>query len=779
MAWNLSYRCFGPTTVHLRHELYLLLSLALLEYASSRDLRFTALVTLWLSRNLLLRWFLTSHDTRTSASERSLPFPFFFVEKYHRFQFHPIENAIHFITTTVFAGQTFDRPNPHVVAKSLGTTHGVTDLMVETDLGAALSSSNGLSSRSGHRKGRDHHHHHGNYHGSSLYNRSYTDLFLDWVESVVNKLREMAPSSLAAFTSEAYWTNLLRSFGPSPQLLLQISTLLFLYFCWFYPLGEHGGGFLTYFTTIYTDLVEVLRDIYNIAIHRNIIYYYHYGKHDDSHGPLVTNHALVMEPLGSSAAMGYSGEITIDNTRAHGAYQHTVAPTWIDLWYYLTLVGTCGSLLLYGRVLLPIPDLVAGNGAGKETKASLSASGGGKGSRGGSFQKGGGSTSGGASAGSGEQGSDRPWLEQYQSIVGEHRLKLIGKVALIRLAENLFLVAILPRTDLACRTTGQCPNKSGRLELAKVIFFAGITSPLRSDSEEYLHGDGRAPFSVGDNPFRPDVFCAMAIGISVVAITLSLLLAQAATLNRSHLGITGYLAGGWVVDDQHGRTRASATSTTPTTSATSASATSAISATSASTSLATSDHTIRATSSHKTNNSHKKSSSFSSSLLSSTDPSLPPEWVARKRYKKGDRVTFDETVYKATTNHPEGCPYDFYLNATHKLFRNELGHPATSRLIAWVSTVQFGLISSLIVAILACQLFEWGETSLSTSSSSLSWQSQQVHPLHQLHQQHPGEATLLCLLWTLAANLVAVYGTLSVAVPDYSEFERLAEDIMK
>ncbi|VEU42764.1 unnamed protein product [Pseudo-nitzschia multistriata] len=712
MPLNLSYRLFGPTTVHLRHETYLIISLALLEYASIRDLRFAAFVTVWLSRNLVVRWLLTAHDTRTSVSEWSLPF----VIKYYRFQFNPLENVINFITTTVLAGQTFDRPNPHVVAKFIGTNHMLNDLMAENNLGNL--NSNNPSRNNNRRGGNSSSSHHSHYYGNSSKKNHY-DLVCDWCKRTFYKIKELSPSSLAVASSEAYWTNLMRSCGPSPQLVLQLFTLLFLYFCWNFPLSENGGGIVRYFTTIYTDVAQVLRDIYNIAVNRNVIYY-HYGRHDDSNGPLVTNHALIMETLkDSGSAMGYSGDIAIDNTKAIGQYQHSFSPTWIDLWYYIIVCGTCLSMALYGRILLPIPDLVAGScvlssfrlrdGAGGKILTNVGGGGGGnKGSRNNNSQRGGGSSSiGGLATGSGggDPNFDQPWLEQYQSIITEHRLKLILNVAFVRVVENLFLIAILPRTDFACKTTGQCPNKSGLGELAKVLFYAGITEPLRSDSQYYQNDDGKNPFSVGDNPFRPPVASALMIGISAVVITVSLLLAQAATLNRSHLGITGYLAGGWVADDQ--QTHPSVTD--------------------------------------------KKASKSNSRNKKSTPESLAPEWVPRKRYKKGELVTYERTVYRATTNNPEGCPYDFYLRATHKIFRNELGHPATSRVVAFVSTVQFGLISLLILMVLVHQLI--------------------------LGEDEPGERTT-CLLWTLAANLVAVFGTVSVAVPNYSEFDRLAADLM-
>ena len=711
MAWNLSYRLFGPTTVHLKHETYLLISLTILLYTSVRDLRFTALVTLWLSRSLVLRWLLTTRDTLTSLSERSIPL----LDKYNRYQFSLFENTIDFVSTVVLAGQTFDRPDPHVVAKTVGTNHTAADLIVENDLGSVLHG--GSSSSRGnhhHRRGVSGHHHHHHPSGNG---------FWEWCEITFYKLQELFPTSLSMLFSEAYWANVARAFGPSPQLLFQLTTVCFLCLCWIYPLSEENGGFVSYFSNMYRDVTQVLRDIYNIAANRDVIYY-HYGRHDTTSGPLVSNHALIMEALPESGpAMGYSGEITIDNTKVFGMYQHTVDPTWIDLSYYVILCGTILALVLYGRVLLPIPDLVAGSNALSES--AVTSGGGGSGSKGSksshySQQRGAGSASDG-----GDALFDRPWLEQCQSIITEQRLKLVFKVAFARLVENLVLIAFLPRTDLACKTTGQCPNKSGLRELAKVMFYAGITSVLRSDTESYQMEDGKRPFLVGENPYKPDSFCAVMIGISVVVVTLSLLLAQATTLNRSHLGINGYLAGGWIVVEA--------------------------------------DANYGGSNSSPQKKSHGKSPRLTGGHKKSSDSLLrqPPEWVPRKRYKKGDVVSYEGGLYKATINNPEGKPYDFFLWLTHKIFRNELGHPATSRVIAFVSTVQFGLVSTLIMTILFAQLISPRAFGSHDGASPLA------------------TSTIDCLLWILAANLVAVFGTVSVAIPDYSELGALAAEITR
>lgn len=280
---------------------------------------------------------------------------------------------------------------------------------------------------------------------------------------------------------------------------------------------------------------------------------------------------------------------------------------------------------------------------------------------------------------------DTPWLEHYKSIVAENRFGLICKVIILRLFENLWVCVFLPRTGFVCRFTGHCPNTVSTVELSKILYHVGVNTPLREDisyQNDYDTGSG-------------DWGATILTIVSVIVITIALLLAQAATLNRSYLGIMGYLAGEWVLVDEK-------------------------------------------------------------------DPALndgpwPSPWDPRRRYKKGDLISWDSpssvasssgvgrVVYRATSNTPEGRPFDLYLRATHDLFRNELGHPATSHLIAFLSTVQFGLISLLILMILVYQLL------LGSFTGSL--------------------------LWTLAANLVAVYGTISVAVPKYKEIGRLADEI--
>lgn len=247
----------------------------------------------------------------------------------------------------------------------------------------------------------------------------------------------------------------------------------------------------------------------------------------------------------------------------------------------------------------------------------------------------------------------------------------------MRLLESIFICAVLPRTGFACRFTGHCPEGLSLKELSKILFPVGITTPLRPDT-----------FYKSESAFStPDLGATLMTVGSVLVITLSMFLAQAATSNRSYLGIMGYIAGGWTVVD-------------------------------------------------------------------SSDPSIhsvtPSQWDPRRRYKKGEFIVQSypgfgkPTIYMATSNSPEGRPLDLYLRATHDLFRNELGHPATSNIIAFSAGAQLGMSLLTVLVILFYQAMDYGYGAL---------------------------------LWTLAANLASSYGILSTAMPNYSELAGLAQQI--
>ena len=228
---------------------------------------------------------------------------------------------------------------------------------------------------------------------------------------------------------------------------------------------------------------------------------------------------------------------------------------------------------------------------------------------------------------------------------------------------------------LTCRYTGHCQEGLSFGELAKILHPVGITSPLRPDY-----------FQRSESSFGLANFVAMMWTlVSVAVTTVSILLAQVTTLNRSYLGTMGYIAGGWVAVDR-------------------------------------------------------------------SDPCLigaaPSQWDQRRRYKKGDLIVEQlfryPTIYKATSNSPEGRPLDLWLRATHALFSDELGHPATSSIIAYCSTAQLGMLMHTLLFILAYM---------------------------SLGQRYGS------FMWILVANIIGSYGILRVVSPPYDELQDLAEQI--
>ena len=272
---------------------------------------------------------------------------------------------------------------------------------------------------------------------------------------------------------------------------------------------------------------------------------------------------------------------------------------------------------------------------------------------------------------------DAPWAEQYKSVAGENRFRLICKIAFIRTLESIFICAVLPLTGFTCRATGHCPGGTPLSQLSKILYPVGISSTLRSD------GSYQNEFAL----ITPDRGAALMTLLSIVHITGALLLAQAVSLNRSYLGIMGYIAGEWTVVDE-------------------------------------------------------------------SDPSIgsvtPSQWDPRRRYKKGDLIVQNfpgfggQSIYRATSNSPEGRPFDLYLRATHDVFRNELGHPITSHIISVSANMQIWFLVLLVVMILGYQSMDY----------------------------HCGG-----LMWTLAANMIAAYALLKVGLPNRTELQTLAREI--
>lgn len=324
------------------------------------------------------------------------------------------------------------------------------------------------------------------------------------------------------------------------------------------------------------------------------------------------------------------------------------APGWVPLMFLVVSFGTAASLLLYGRILLPIPEFVAGTNVLKAIRAETRMLGGG--------------TSTGKSAKLKDK--DLPWAENYKSIAAENRLRLYTKVAIVRILENVLLCVVLPQTEVVCRITGHC--ESGPL-LWGPTGVAGIAGRRFGKGTSFLTGSYDA--------LSGDDFATRLIVAAVVLVTAALLAAQMTLASRTYLAIMGYISGEWELvaeedDDDDGDSTASGSR------APSSSVRSWLSEILPA-GLVGSSNAVDATPSSSSRDRQRTHSSRRAASSSSV-PTTLMQWDPKRRYQKGDRIAYDDSVYVAASNSPEGPPFDPFLRAAHDLYKDELGHPSSS-----------------------------------------------------------------------------------------------------
>eukprot|EP00546_Thalassionema_frauenfeldii_P022209 CAMPEP_0178906160 /NCGR_PEP_ID=MMETSP0786-20121207/6673_1 /TAXON_ID=186022 /ORGANISM="Thalassionema frauenfeldii, Strain CCMP 1798" /LENGTH=362 /DNA_ID=CAMNT_0020577841 /DNA_START=692 /DNA_END=1780 /DNA_ORIENTATION=+ len=340
-----------------------------------------------------------------------------------------------------------------------------------------------------------------------------------------------------------------------------------------------------------------------------------------------------------------------------GAYEAVRKPSWYQVLFLISCAGTMLSILFYGRISFPIPDLVAGTNVLKAVRnEARGTSGKNKNSR-------------------AQKDQDSLWAEVYKSIIGENRFRLACKVSLLRIIDALICCVILPRTVTICRATEHCPADPTLAELSKIFYPAGVSEAYRNDSS----------FDSMFSAINTDKVSLFLNVISVILISSMLLLAQLVTLNKSYFAIMGHLAGEWkpVENEQSGNSAS--------------------------------------------------------------------QWDPRRRYKKGDLIVhsysgFRQSVYMATTNSPEGRPFDLFLRATHDLFQQELGHPSTSRIISTCAKIHL-FFMGVVLAFLSYYIW-----------------------MGYYHS---------ALLVILFANMVACFGVLSSGLLNHRELAHIAAEINK
>lgn len=319
-------------------------------------------------------------------------------------------------------------------------------------------------------------------------------------------------------------------------------------------------------------------------------------------------------------------------------------PTLVTLILLVVSFGTAASVLLYGRILLPIPEFVAGTNVLKAIRAETR-------------------TLGGHGAGK-HPIKDLPWAENYKSITTENRLRLYYKVAIVRILENVLLCVILPQTEIVCRITEHCEQgpllwgPSGITGIAGRRF--GKRASFLASSFDTLMGDD---------------FATRMIATSVLLVTAILLIAQMTLMNRTYLAIMGYISGEWelVTEASEGQE----------------------------------DDVFISPKRFRPKSLPFELFGIGSKPFPTRRSNNFMQWDPKRRYQKGDRIACGDSIYEAVSNSPEGSPFDPFLRAAHDLFCDELGHPSASSMIPSLSMGCLVLAGMLLTATLIWRSNAW------------------------------------------------------------------------
>ncbi|CAJ1942552.1 unnamed protein product [Cylindrotheca closterium] len=613
-----SYRLIGPTTVHLEQEFYQLVAMLFLTLSSLRGL------------HQEVYWGIMPGDFRYVFLVglwlgRNILIRWICTSDQSTHKSPSLKGVIaHWLCSLFVGGQYFNRPSPEAVAKQLGTHHvdnGRIELMTVSDF----------------------------LFPSILYTWHTIKVrivfpFLEARDSFLNRLPNRIRRILWIKPSDKTASDSKRGIHRSASTRLKLSRLYAQY-------RKRWGR--------YVPPAQILP----ILLFVLLVYHYFFSLPQPPQDNGI--HALTMNTRATNVLL--SGMDSLP----YGGYKKLGKPSWALVLLLMSIIGTSATILLYGRVFLPIGDLAEGGNVLKAIRNEFKPNHQ-------QHQTGHGS---GKSKSKNQKEIPEPvtWPENYVSVATENRFRLLSKSISIRIIENLVVCALFPRTHLISRFTGNCPKGMPMSQLARVLYPAGVVAALRSDSEAQSH-------FVFVNTERGAMIATV---LSVILITLSSLLTQGATLNRAYFATMGYLAGGWTIVSQ--------------------------------------------------------------SHPAARGKSKPLPWDSRKQYKKGDLISQQfpgigtQTLYMATTDQPEGKPFDLSLRVVHDTFRNEHCHPANSDLIKFLVQIQLNMIVGLMVMIVCYHI-------VGVDCGSLRW--------------------------ILLGNLTAAYGTISsTRTSGLSEIQNLAQEI--
>lgn len=376
-------------------------------------------------------------------------------------------------------------------------------------------------------------------------------------------------------------------------------------------------------------------------------------------------------------------------------------PSALKLFLFIAACGTLSSLVLYGRAILPIPDLTASINVMESVKI-LS-----KSSSQHSYSRHQGGISMSLSpnpknsmSSSKKKDKDAPWAEQFKSIKQENRLVMISKIILLRTIENVFVCAILPHSYMVCKIANHC-------DPYPLLWERFGSFALDSWRISGHHGVGKdASMKTTFDSIHIDSLLKFLIVVSISLTTVVLLLAQAVTLDKSYLSNMAFLGGELMERKQNQQTSPNETATIS--------------------SGAGGDRQQSNTNRRNKKGGGVNHGSYNNTSHNSTNSITDTDNVFPSQYQNG----------LAKINP--------FLKAAHLLFKYDLGHPSTSSVTAITSMVQ------ILFTIYLFNLY--------------------------LYYEAAG-LEFMALILILAANIVATSGTCCIGVMDYREIEKLGIEI--
>ena len=392
---------------------------------------------------------------------------------------------------------------------------------------------------------------------------------------------------------------------------------------------------------------------------------------------------------------------------------HSSEPTVLKLFIFMASCGTLCSLISYGRMILPIPDLTASVRTKEKAKQLLKSNQ--SQSSHSRYQDGGASASNNSAIGSAlsfffmpfnsknmnssskKKDKDIPWAERFKSIRHENKLVMIFNIMLLRIIENIVVCAILPHTFMVCQITNHCDQYP-------LLWERAGSFAIDSWRVAGKHGIGKdATIMTSFESIEVDSLLKFLIVVSAVFITVSLLLAQSVTLDRAHLSTLGLLSREFTTTDPNH--------------------------------LDSNDKDVPGSNT----NTEKKLNNNSSRRQKKSGNG---NHIGQNNGNFYNRNAEKDLIRTRHIN--EGKQMNYLLKSAHFLFQHELGNPSTSTIISWASIIHFLFVVCLINILMYYRAMGFD---------------------------------YLVLTMLLFANMTAIYGMCTIGIMDYREMKMLSEEI--